>query len=102
MSSRALLVVLPPAAPLLVIAAPFSGSAPATTAASPTPNPIQAENALPGVPPADWLPPAYPVTLRAKRRVPAGIYRFAAVAEDKWASSYPTMSRKVVVRKPTR
>jgi N,N-dimethylformamidase beta subunit-like, C-terminal len=32
------------------------------------------------------------------RRVPRGTYRYAAVAEDDWGSSFPAISRKVIVR----
>jgi len=34
------------------------------------------------------------------RRVPKGTYRYAVVAEDQWGRSLPTISRKVVVRRP--
>jgi len=36
------------------------------------------------------------------RRVPAGTYRYAAVVEDDWGTSFATLSRKVVVRKSRR
>jgi hypothetical protein len=35
------------------------------------------------------------------RRVPAGTYRYAVLAEDEWGSSVFTFSRKVVVRRPS-
>jgi hypothetical protein len=35
------------------------------------------------------------------RRVPAGTWRYAVVAEDAWGASLQVFSRKVVVRAPT-
>jgi hypothetical protein len=35
------------------------------------------------------------------RRVPAGTYRYAVLAEDEWNTSGLTFSRKVVVRGPS-
>jgi hypothetical protein len=35
------------------------------------------------------------------RRVPAGTYRYAVLAQDEWASSIFMFSQKVVVRRPS-
>jgi hypothetical protein len=34
------------------------------------------------------------------RRVPAGTYRYAVLADDEWGASVFTFSGKVVVRRP--
>ena len=41
------------------------------------------------------------VLVCVNRRVPVGTYRYAVLAEDEWGTSALTLSRKVVVRRPS-